>query len=119
MAKKDIKFVTIDASVLGIKKGIAVAETIRNQRKAMKMQLAMSQLGDVTEDDSPSLQIERFANIIDTEVEFIVAILELTEAQADTVWDLDQEEIGAIIMDIISKLMHLEVEEQEETKIEE
>lgn len=113
MTKKEQPFQLIDATVLGIKKPVVVFESNRNQILAMNTQLELMKLDSVG-DSQPEQILEAYTNAIEKEVSFLKAILKLTEAQADSIYDLTQEETVELTMQVIMKIMHMENEVAEE-----
>lgn len=107
MTKKEQPFQLIDATVLGIKKPVVVFESNRNQILAMNTQLELMKLDSVG-DSQPEQILEAYTNAIEKEVSFLKAILKLTEAQADSIYDLTQEETVELTMQVIMKIMHME-----------
>ena len=115
MTKKNQKFVSVDASVLGFKKDVPVLESNRNQMLAMDMQLSMSKLEEQDTSDYKAT-LTTYSNIIKEEVEFLTKVLKLDEAKSDELYDLEQEETVKLIMEVITKIMHIEPTQQEEAE---
>lgn len=113
MAKRELKFVYVDASVLGFKKPVAVLESNRNHMLATEMQLVMAEMDAQQDTDDYRKMIELYHDSIKKEVEFLQKILKLDDAKADEVYDLDQEETVKLIVEILSKIMHIEPAEDE------
>lgn len=117
MTKKQPKIVSIDASVLGINKPIAVIQSNRTQVEAMKMQLAMAKLQDGDNEEDYMKMLEVYSEVVDKEVAFLTKVLKLTPTQADAVLDLDQQETIDLIMQVITRVMGMEQTEDEEEVI--
>lgn len=117
MTKKNQKFVSVDASVLGFRKAIPVLESNRNQMLAMDMQLSMSKLEEQDTEDYKAT-LTTYTNIIKEEVEFLAKVLKLDEDKIDEVYDLDQEETVQLIMEVITKIMHIDTDKKEDEKSE-
>lgn len=107
MTKKNPKYVSIDASVLGINKVIPVLESNRNQLKAMGIQLTLGKLDDDTI-ESYEEQLKLYSEVIEGEVAFLRDVLKLTDKQVEAVYDLDQDETIALIMQVIGRLNHVD-----------
>lgn len=107
MTKKNPKYVSIDASVLGITKAIPVLESNRNQLKAMGIQLTLGKLDDDTV-ESYEEQLKLYSEVIEGEVAFLRDVLKLTDKQVEAVYDLDQDETIALIMQVIGRLNHVD-----------
>ena len=107
MTKKNHKYVSIDASVLGINKAIPVLESNRNQLKAMGIQLTLGKLDDDTI-ESYEEQLKLYSEVIEGEVAFLRDVLKLTDKQVEAVYDLDQDETIALIMQVIGRLNHVD-----------
>lgn len=107
MTKKNPKYVSIDASVLGINKAIPVLESNRNQLKAMGIQLTLGKLDDDTI-ESYEEQLKLYSEVIEGEVAFLRDVLKLTDKQVEAVYDLDQDETIALIMQVIGRLNHVD-----------
>ena len=113
MTKKNQKFVSVDASVLGFRKAVPVLESNRNHILASKMQVAMAEL-DETEFDDYKDMLNLYTETIEKEVDFLTKTLKLDEKQVDALYDLDQDDTIALIMEVISKIMHITLSEDEE-----
>lgn len=107
MTKKNPKYVSIDASVIGINKAIPVLESNRNQLKAMGIQLTLGKLDDDTI-ESYEEQLKLYSEVIEGEVAFLRDVLKLTDKQVEAVYDLDQDETIALIMQVIGRLNHVD-----------
>lgn len=107
MTKKNPKYVSIDASVLGINKAIPVLESNRNQLRAMGIQLTLGKLDDDTI-ESYEEQLKLYSEVIEGEVAFLRDVLKLTDKQVEAVYDLDQDETIALIMQVIGRLNHVD-----------
>lgn len=118
MTNTNKKFVAIDASVLGIKKPVMVLESNRNHIRATKMQLVMSSLSDKDFGEDYQGMLKAYSEVMEEEIKFLSETLGLTEKQVDEVYDLDQDETVALIMQVIGKLMHMNVEQDDEVKLE-
>lgn len=121
MAEGDLKMaVKVNASVLGIKSPILVKESNRNIKLALKLQILMSQSSDKLsrEDLSMEEQVLESIKLQDGIVDFISAILKLSDKQIDALEDLEQDETGDLLQDILSKIMHVDedAEDGEEGK---
>lgn len=116
MTNTNKKFVAIDASVLGIKKPVMVLESNRNHIRATKMQLVMSSLSDKDFGEDYQGMLKAYSEVMEEEIKFLSETLGLTEKQVDEVYDLDQDETVALIMQVIGKLMHMNVEQDDEAK---
>lgn len=105
--------VKINAKILGINKPIEVKESNRNLKLAMKLQIKFAQNSEIDSDDA----MESIAGLLEIEeatTEFISTVLRLNEKQQESLEDLDQEETGELLQEVLSKLLHLdEVEEDE------
>lgn len=113
MTNTNKKFVAIDASVLGIKKPVMVLESNRNHIRATKMQLVMSSLSDKDFGEDYQGMLKAYSEVMEEEIKFLSETLGLTEKQVDEVYDLDQDETVALIMQVIGKLMHMNIDEVE------
>jgi len=107
MTKKNPKYVSVDASVIGINKAIPVLESNRNQLKAMGIQLTLGKLDDDTI-ESYEEQLKLYSEVIEGEVAFLRDVLKLTDKQVEAVYDLDQDETIALIMQVIGRLNHVD-----------
>lgn len=117
MTKKNQKFVSVDASVLGFKKDVPVLESNRNHILATEMQLIMADL-DTKEYEDYRDMIQDYKEVIVKEVEFLKTTLKLDDKQVEALYDLDQEETTALIVEVITKIMHIDMqagEAEEET----
>jgi len=118
MTNVNKKFVAIDASVLGIKKPVMVLESNRNHLRATRMQIALGGLSDAKYDDDYEGMLQAYDETIEKEVKFLSDILSLTDKQIEAVYDLDQDDTVNLIMQVIGKIMHIDMDDDIEEESE-
>lgn len=118
MTNANKKFVTIDASVLGIKKPVMVLESNRNHLRATRMQITLGGLSDAKYDDDYEGMLQAYDETIEKEVKFLSDILSLTDKQIEAVYDLDQDDTVNLIMQVIGKIMHIDMDDDIEEEVE-
>lgn len=118
MTNVNKKFVAIDASVLGVKKPIMVLESNRNHLRATRMQIALGGLSDAKYDDDYEGMLQAYDETIEKEVKFLSDTLSLTDKQVDAVYDLDQDDTVNLIMQVIGKIMHIDMDDDIEEEVE-
>lgn len=118
MTNANKKFVAIDASVLGIKKPIMVLESNRNHLRATRMQITLGGLSDAKYDDDYEGMLQAYDETIEKEVKFLSDILSLTDKQIEAVYDLDQDDTVNLIMQVIGKIMHIDMDDDIEEEVE-
>jgi len=116
MTNTNKKFVSIDASVLGIKKPVMVLESNRNHLRATRMQIALGGLSDAKYDDDYEGMLQAYDETIEKEVKFLSDTLGLTDKQIDLVYDLDQDDTVNLIMQVIGKIMHIDMDDNDEVE---
>jgi len=116
MTNTNKKFVSIDASVLGIKKPVMVLESNRNHLRATRMQIALGGLSDAKYDDDYEGMLQAYDDTIEKEVKFLSDTLGLTDKQVDSVYDLDQDDTVDLIMQVIGKIMHIPMDDIDEVE---
>jgi len=118
MTNANKKFVAIDASVLGIKKPVMVLESNRNHLRATRMQITLGGLSDAKYDDDYEGMLQAYDETIEKEVKFLSDILSLTDKQIEAVYDLDQDDTVNLIMQVIGKIMHIDMDDDIEEEVE-
>lgn len=118
MTNVNKKFVAIDASVLGIKKPVMVLESNRNHLRATRMQITLGGLSDAKYDDDYEGMLQAYDETIEKEVKFLSDILSLTDKQIEAVYDLDQDDTVNLIMQVIGKIMHIDMDDDIEEEVE-
>lgn len=118
MTNANKKFVAIDASVLGIKKPVMVLESNRNHLRATRMQITLGGLSDAKYDDDYEGMLQAYDETIEKEVKFLSDILSLTDKQIEAVYDLDQDDTVNLIMQVIGKIMHIDMGDDIEEEVE-
>ncbi len=118
MTNANKKFVAIDASVLGIKKPVMVLESNRNHLRATRMQITLGGLSDAKYDDDYEGMLQAYDETIEKEVKFLSDILSLTDKQIEAVYDLDQDGTVNLIMQVIGKIMHIDMDDDIEEEVE-
>lgn len=118
MTNANKKFVSIDASVLGIKKPVMVLESNRNHLRATRMQITLGGLSDAKYDDDYEGMLQAYDETIEKEVKFLSDILSLTDKQIEAVYDLDQDDTVNLIMQVIGKIMHIDMGDDIEEEVE-
>lgn len=118
MTNVNKKFVAIDASVLGIKKPVMVLESNRNHLRATRMQITLGGLSDAKYDDDYEGMLQAYDETIEKEVKFLSDILSLTDKQIEAVYDLDQDDTVNLIMQVIGKIMHIDMGDDIEEEVE-
>ena len=118
MTNTNKKFVLIDASVLGIKKPVIVLESNRNHLRATRMQITLGGLSDAKYDDDYEGMLQAYDETIEKEVKFLSDILSLTDKQIEAVYDLDQDDTVNLIMQVIGKIMHIDMDDDIEEEVE-
>jgi len=118
MTNVNKKFVAIDASVLGVKKPIMVLESNRNHLRATRMQITLGGLSDAKYDDDYEGMLQAYDETIEKEVKFLSDILSLTDKQIEAVYDLDQDDTVNLIMQVIGKIMHIDMDDDIEEEVE-
>jgi len=118
MTNVNKKFVSIDASVLGIKKPVMVLESNRNHLRATRMQIALGGLSDAKYDDDYEGMLQAYDETIEKEVKFLSDTLSLTDKQIEAVYDLDQDDTVNLIMQVIGKIMHIDMDDDIEEESE-
>lgn len=105
--------VKINAKILGINKPIEVKESNRNLKLAMKLQIKFAKNSEIDSDDALE-SINGLLEIEEATTEFISTVLRLNEKQQEELEDLDQEETGDLLQEVLSKLLHLDETEDED-----
>lgn len=118
MTNVNKKFVAIDASVLGVKKPIMVLESNRNHLRATRMQITLGGLSDAKYDDDYEGMLQAYDETIEKEVKFLSDILSLTDKQVEAVYDLGQDDTVNLIMQVIGKIMHIDMDDDIEEEVE-
>lgn len=118
MTNVNKKFVSIDASVLGIKKPVMVLESNRNHLRATRMQITLGGLSDAKYDDDYEGMLQAYDETIEKEVKFLSDILSLTDKQVEAVYDLGQDDTVNLIMQVIGKIMHIDMDDDIEEESE-
>lgn len=73
----------------------------------------MSSLSDKDFGEDYQGMLKAYSEVMEEEIKFLSETLGLTEKQVDEVYDLDQDETVALIMQVIGKLMHMNIEQDE------
>lgn len=73
----------------------------------------MSSLSDKDFGEDYQGMLKAYSEVMEEEIKFLSETLGLTEKQVDEVYDLDQDETVALIMQVIGKLMHMDIEQDE------
>lgn len=118
MTNVNKKFVAIDTSVLGVKKPIMVLESNRNHLRATRMQITLGGLSDAKYDDDYEGMLQAYDETIEKEVKFLSDILSLTDKQVEAVYDLGQDDTVNLIMQVIGKIMHIDMDDDIEEESE-
>lgn len=118
MTNVNKKFVAIDTSVLGVKKPIMVLESNRNHLRATRMQITLGGLSDAKYDDDYEGMLQAYDETIEKEVKFLSDILSLTDKQVEAVYDLGQDDTVNLIMQVIGKIMHIDMDDDIEEEVE-
>lgn len=114
------------AKELGIKKSFEVKESNKNIRKTWQLQKLMTKLSidqEQADSDNPEKAEEMIDMMLDVQtkvIEYVVDVLNLTDAQVDKVDDLSFDETVQLATRISSELLHIETVEasEEETGLE-
>ncbi|MCT3055749.1 hypothetical protein EFN57_04640 [Leuconostoc citreum] len=108
------------AKELGIKKSFEVKESNKNIRKTWQLQKLMTKLSidqELADSDNPEKAEEMIDMMLDVQtkvIEYVVDVLNLTDAQADKVDDLSFDETVQLATRISSELLHVETVEATE-----
>lgn len=118
--------VKIDAKVLGIKKLVEVKESTKNVQRAMLIQkeivnseyssreLSEKDEGELTLDDM-NASLEANFGLIESINAFVAKVLRLSDEQVELLEEeLEQDEVMSLASDLITKLLHIEVSEEDE-----
>ena len=108
------------AKELGIKKSFEVKESNKNIRKTWQLQKLMTKLSidqKLADSDNPEKAEEMIDMMLDVQtkvIEYVVDVLNLTDAQVDKVDDLSFDETVQLATRISSELLHVETVETTE-----
>lgn len=108
------------AKELGIKKSFEVKESNKNIRKTWQLQKLMTKLSidqELADSDNPEKAEEMIDMMLDVQtkvIEYVVDVLNLTDAQIDKVDDLSFDETVQLATRISSELLHVETVEAAE-----
>ncbi|MBZ5985957.1 MULTISPECIES: phage tail assembly chaperone [Leuconostoc] len=108
------------AKELGIKKSFEVKESNKNIRKTWQLQKLMTKLSidqELADSDNPEKAEEMIDMMLDVQtkvIEYVVDVLNLTDAQVDKVDDLSFDETVQLATRISSELLHVETVEAAE-----
>lgn len=78
--------------ISALKKSFKVRHTNRNMKLSYKFQLSIAKMSDVADDDAVK-QNEEALHYYDTLLEFPVALLKLTDAQAEKLDEMDADDL--------------------------
>lgn len=118
--------VKIDAKVLGIKKLVEVKESTKNVQRAMLIQkeivnseYSSRELAEKDEDeltlDDMNASLEANFDLIESINAFVAKVLRLSDEQVELLEeDIEQDEVMSLASDLITKLLHIEVSEEDE-----
>lgn len=118
--------VKIDAKVLGIKKLVEVKESTKNVQRAMLIQkeivnseYSSRELAEKDEDeltlDDMNASLEANFDLIESINAFVAKVLRLSDEQVELLEeDIEQDEVMSLVSDLITKLLHIEVSEEDE-----
>lgn len=118
--------VKIDAKVLGIKKLVEVKESTKNVQRAMLIQkeivnseYSSRELAEKGEDeltlDDMNASLEANFGLIESINAFVAKVLRLSDEQVELLEEeLEQDEVMSLASDLITKLLHIEVSEEDE-----
>lgn len=82
------------------------------------MQIALGGLSDAKYDDDYEGMLQAYDETIEKEVKFLSDTLSLTDKQVDAVYDLDQDDTVNLIMQVIGKIMHIDIDDDIEEESE-
>lgn len=108
------------AKELEIKKSFEVKESNKNIRKTWQLQKLMTKLSidqELADSDNPEKAEEMIDMMLDVQtkvIEYVVDVLNLTDAQVDKVDDLSFDETVQLATRISSELLHVETVEATE-----
>lgn len=117
--------VKIDAKVLGIKKLVEVKESTKNVQRAMLIQkeivnseYSSRELAEKDEDaltlDDMNASLEANFDLIESINAFVAKVLRLSDEQVELLEEeLEQDEVMGITSELITKLLHIEVSEED------
>lgn len=117
--------VKIDAKVLGIKKLVEVKESTKNVQRAMLIQkeivnseYSSRELAEKDEDeltlDDMNASLEANFDLIESINAFVAKVLRLSDEQVELLEeDIEQDEVMSLVSDLITKLLHIEVSEED------
>lgn len=117
--------VKIDAKVLGIKKLVEVKESTKNVQRAMLIQkeivnsgYSSRELAEKDEDeltlDDMNASLEAKVDLIESINAFVAKVLRLSDEQVELLEeDIEQDEVMSLVSDLITKLLHIEVSEED------
>lgn len=118
--------VKIDAKVLGIKKLVEVKESTKNVQRAMLIQkeivnseYSSRELAEKDEDaltlDDMNASLEANFGLIESINAFVAKVLRLSDEQVELLEEeLEQDEVMSLVSELITKLLHIEMSEDEE-----
>lgn len=111
------------AKELGIKKSFEVKESNKNIRKTWQLQKLMTKLSigqELADSDNPEKAEEMIDMMLDVQtkvIEYVVDVLNLTDAQVDKVDDLSFDETVQLATRISSELLHVETVDVAEEEV--
>ncbi|HCU43189.1 MAG TPA: hypothetical protein DIC48_07130 [Leuconostoc pseudomesenteroides] len=111
------------AKELGIKRSFEVKESNKNIRKTWQLQKLMTKLSidqELADSDNPEKAEEMIDMMLDVQtkvIEYVVDVLNLTDAQVDKVDDLSFDETVQLATRISSELLHVETVEAAEEEV--
>ncbi|WP_353990087.1 phage tail tube assembly chaperone [Pediococcus argentinicus] len=97
--------VKIKIKDLGMTKAVEVKNSIKNKKKMGIVQLALlKEQDDTTDINTPLEEVQQGMNLIQEIEDFLIDVLKLDKKQVEKMEDLEEEQLGMIVGEVIIRI---------------